>query len=45
VRIIDPPAEGRLVQGTLGLHVGDKVRATLVSTDFERGFLDFARAR
>jgi exoribonuclease-2 len=45
VRIFDPPAEGRLVQGALGLHVGDKVRATLVSTDFDRGFLDFARVR
>jgi exoribonuclease-2 len=45
VRIFDPPAEGRLVQGTQGLHVGDKIRATLLSTDFERGFLDFARAR
>ena len=45
VRIIDPPAEGRLVQGPHSLHVGDKVRATLVSTDFERGFLDFVLAR
>jgi len=45
VRILDPPAEGRLVQGAHGLHVGDKIRVTLVSTDFERGFLDFARAR
>ena len=45
VRIIDPPAEGRMVQGMHGLHVGDKVRATLVATDFERGFLDFVRAR
>jgi len=45
VRILDPPAEGRLVQGALGLHVGDKIRATLLSTDFERGFLDFARVR
>ena len=45
VRILDPPAEGRLVQGAQGLLVGDKVRVTLVSTDFERGFLDFVRAR
>jgi exoribonuclease-2 len=45
VRIFDPPAEGRLVQGTQGLRVGDKVRATLLSTDFDRGFLDFARSR
>jgi len=26
-----------------GLHVGDQVRVTLLSTDFERGHLDFAR--
>jgi VacB/RNase II family 3'-5' exoribonuclease len=45
VRILDPPAEGRVVQGAQGLRVGDKVRVTLLSTDFERGFLDFARAR
>jgi exoribonuclease-2 len=45
VRNFDPPAEGRLVQGTQGLRVGDKVRATLLSTDFDRGFLDFARSR
>jgi exoribonuclease-2 len=44
VRILDPPAEGRLVQGAHGLQVGDKIRATLLSTDFERGFLDFARS-
>ncbi len=45
VRIVDPPAEGRMVQGTHGLCVGDKVHATLVSTDFERGYLDFACAQ
>ncbi len=45
VRIIDPPAEGRLVQGAHGLNVGDEIRVTLLSTNFERGFLDFARAR
>jgi exoribonuclease-2 len=43
IRIFDPPVEGRLVQGMQGLAVGDKVRATLVSTNFERGYLDFAR--
>ena len=43
MRVFDPPVEGRIVQGMQGLRVGDKVRATLVSTDFERGFLDFAR--
>jgi exoribonuclease-2 len=43
IRIFDPPVEGRLIQGMQGLAVGNKVRATLVSTNFERGYLDFAR--
>src|SRR5688572_21224225 len=43
VRILDPPVEGRIVRGFAGLAVGDKVRVTLVGTDFERGFIDFAR--
>jgi exoribonuclease II len=44
VRIVEPPVEGRLVSGVHGLRVGDKVRVTLLSTDFERGYLDFSRA-
>jgi len=32
------------VQGLVGLRVGDKVRVNLQSTNFERGYLDFARA-
>jgi exoribonuclease-2 len=44
VRIFDPPVEGRIVQGSAGLHVGQKLRVTLKSTDFERGYLDFARS-
>jgi len=43
VRILDPPVEGRIVRGFAGLAVGDKVRVTLVGTDFERGYIDFAR--
>jgi len=43
VRVFEPPVEGRIVQRMGGLRVGDKVRVTLVSTDFERGYLDFAR--
>jgi exoribonuclease II len=42
VRIFEPPVEGRVVQRANGLRVGDKVRVTLVWTDFERGYLDFA---
>jgi VacB/RNase II family 3'-5' exoribonuclease len=41
-RLLDPPIEGRIVRGHAGLGIGDKVRVTLVGTDFERGYIDFA---
>lgn len=44
VRIARPAAEGKLVRGVHGLDVGDRVRVELVRTDFENGFVDFARA-
>jgi exoribonuclease-2 len=44
VRIEKPHVEGMLVRGGEHLDVGDKVRVTLVRTDVERGFIDFARA-
>ncbi|HTO08282.1 MAG TPA: RNB domain-containing ribonuclease [Myxococcota bacterium] len=44
VRIDHPAAEGRVVRGFQGLDVGDRVAVELVHTDFERGFVDFARA-
>ena len=44
VRTQGTPVEGRVVQGANGLDVGDQVRVTLVHTDAERGFIDFARA-
>ncbi len=43
VRILHPPVEGKLVHGFDGLKVGQKLRVKLVSTDFERGFIDFVR--
>ena len=43
VRIFHPPAEGKLVHGWEGLEVGDKLRVKLISTDVERGFIDFVR--
>jgi VacB/RNase II family 3'-5' exoribonuclease len=43
VRIAQPLAEGRLVQGFQGLDVGDTVRVELLHTDVQRGFIDFAR--
>jgi exoribonuclease-2 len=44
VRLLQPPTEGRLTQGTQGLKVGDPVRVKLIHTDVQRGFIDFARA-
>jgi exoribonuclease-2 len=43
VRISQPLAEGRVVQGFQGLDVGDQVRVRLLHTDVQRGFIDFAR--
>lgn len=42
VRIVKPHVEGLLLDGQ-GLDVGDKLRVTLVRTDIDRGFIDFAR--
>jgi exoribonuclease-2 len=41
VRIFNPPAEGRLAGGVPELEVGQPIRVKLVSTDVERGFIDF----
>lgn len=43
VRLIDPPAEGRIVDGEAGLDVGDRIRVRLVATEPSRGFIDFVR--
>lgn len=43
VRILDPPAEGRLVRGAAGLDVGDRLRVRLAGTNVPRGFIDFER--
>jgi exoribonuclease-2 len=47
VRTLNPPVEGMLVNAgkpgaKKGLDVGDRVTVKLVSTDPERGFIDFA---
>jgi len=41
VRLLSPPAEGRVVRGESGMDVGERVRVRLVRTDAERGFIDF----
>jgi exoribonuclease-2 len=43
IRISEPIAEGKIVKGSAGLDVGDRVRVELVHVDAERGFIDFAR--
>lgn len=43
VRVIQPPFEGRVVQGEEGLDVGDKVNVKLIHTDPARAFIDFAK--
>jgi len=43
VRVFTPPVEGRLMRGEHGLDVGDQLRVTLLATDPQRGFIDFAR--
>jgi VacB/RNase II family 3'-5' exoribonuclease len=42
VRTLNPHVEGMLTQGGKGLDVGDKVTVKLISTNPERGFIDFA---
>ena len=42
VRVLTPRVEGLLARGQQGADVGDKLRVTLVSTDVEPGYIDFA---
>ena len=42
VRTLAPHVDGMVVQGGKGLDVGDKVTAKLLSTDPQKGFIDFA---
>jgi exoribonuclease-2 len=44
VRVLQPHIDGLLAQGQQGLDVGDKLRAKLIRTDVQRGYIDFARA-
>jgi len=41
VRVLDPPVEGKVVQGFEGFDVGDRVRVKLTNVNVERGFIDF----
>ena len=41
VRLLVPPAEGRVVKGERNLRVGQKVRVRLLKTDPYNGYIDF----
>ncbi len=41
VRVFSPPVEGKLLNGTMALSVGRKVRVKLIETNVERGYIDF----
>jgi VacB/RNase II family 3'-5' exoribonuclease len=43
VRLLVPPAEGRLMRGYDGLSVGRKIRVRLVEANPYKGFIDFVR--
>jgi VacB/RNase II family 3'-5' exoribonuclease len=43
VRVLQPHVEGLLARGQIGVDVGDKLRVTLLSTDVQRGYIDFAK--
>jgi exoribonuclease-2 len=43
VRLLKPPAEGKIIRGDKGLDVGDQVKLKLISTDPERAFIDFEK--
>jgi VacB/RNase II family 3'-5' exoribonuclease len=43
VRLLQPPVEGRLAAGRIGVDVGQRVHVELESTDVERGYIDFRR--
>lgn len=44
VRIKNPPVEGKLVRGNQRVNIGDRLRVRLLSTNVDKGFIDFARA-
>jgi exoribonuclease-2 len=43
VRLLDMPVEGKLVRGSNGVDVGDRIHVRLLEVDVERGYIDFGR--
>jgi exoribonuclease II len=44
VRLLQPPAEGKLLDPQRGIDVGDPIRVRLDRVNVARGFIDFVRA-
>ena len=44
VRLLNPPVEGKLMNGAERVDVGDQLRVKLVSLNVPRGFIDFIRS-
>jgi len=45
VRLLSPPAEGRVMRGEQGMDVGERVRVRLIHTDAAKGHIDFEGVR
>lgn len=43
VRLLQFPAEGRVIRASQGIDVGDRVKVRLVSVEVSKGFIDFER--
>jgi exoribonuclease II len=43
IRVMQPRIDGLLAEGGEGLQVGEKIRAKLVRTDAQKGFIDFVK--
>jgi VacB/RNase II family 3'-5' exoribonuclease len=43
VRLLNPPAEGKLVKGNANVDVGDHIKVKLIYTDVWNGYIDFAK--
>ena len=43
VRLLNPPVEGKLMEGFGGLKVGQRLRVQLTGTEVKRGFIDFKK--
>ena len=44
VRVFQPPVEGKVVHGSEGLDIGDRVRVKLIGVDVSAGHIDFVRS-